>query len=187
MNWLVRRIFFSLLLLIGIELVTHAQGNINAMEYFIDNGDLGVGANTSIPITNGATISESFVIPKADFPGIGFHTIYFRIQDAGGQWSLSESRSFYVSESNLTTQADIVNVEYFIDTDPGSGSGISLGAFASNTVTLNPIIPTNGLPTGFHVLYTRSLDSDGIWSNLESRSFYISQSDCSLRFLLYKS
>lgn len=164
------------LLIAGASYTSIAQGDINAMEYFIDDGDVGIGANTPIPITNGAVVTESFSIPTASL-SVGFHTVYFRVQDLGGQWSISNSRTFFVSTSNLTIQANIVDVEYFIDTDPGYGSGTSLGPLASTIVNLNTIIPTSGLNPGFHTFNTRALDSDGLWGDIESRSFYVSQSD----------
>jgi len=176
MKSLIKYCLFSCLILGGISTRSMAQGNINAMEYFIDDQDLGVGANPTIPITGGATVTESFTITTSGL-SVGFHTVYFRVQDLGGQWSISNSRNFYVSASNLTTQANIVDVEYYIDNDPGVGGATSLGVFSSTTVNLTPTIPTSALPAGFHTINTRALDSDGIWGDLESRSFYISESD----------
>jgi len=176
MKHIIKHCLILSLMLLGVSTVSIAQGDINAMEYFIDDGDLGVGANSPILITNGAVVTESFVLPTSGL-SVGFHTVYFRVQDVGGQWSVSNSRSFYVSASNLTTQANIVDVEYFIDNDLGVGAGTSLGPFSSTTVNLTPTIPTSGLSAGFHTINTRALDSDGFWGDLESRSFYISPSD----------
>jgi gliding motility-associated-like protein len=145
------------------------------MEYYIDT-DPGVGLASPIAITSGATITESFILPTAALPE-GFHTVYFRVLDVNGVWSMSESRSFYVSASNLTTQSNVVAVEYYIDTDPGYGGGISLPLTAATNVNLTPIIPTAVLPAGFHTIYIRALDSDGFWGESESRSFYVSASN----------
>jgi gliding motility-associated-like protein len=144
------------------------------MEYYIDT-DPGVGLASPIAITSGATITESFLLTAA-LPE-GFHTVYFRVLDVNGVWSMSESRSFYVSASNLTTQSNVVAVEYYIDTDPGYGAGISLPLTAATNVNLTPIIPTAVLPAGFHTIYIRALDSDGFWGEPESRSFYVSASN----------
>lgn len=176
MKKLITYCFLSFLLLASVSHLSTAQGDIQAYEYFIDDGDLGVGANTAVAITQGANITESFVVPTSALP-VGFHTLHIRVQDLGGVWSMQESRSFYVSASNLTTQANVADVEYFVDTDPGYGNGTSLGPFASATITINPTIPTSALAAGFHVLYVRALDSDGVWGNVESRSFYVSQSN----------
>jgi gliding motility-associated-like protein len=167
--------YFLLLLLSVLSQSASAQGDIIAMEYFIDI-DPGVGAGIPVPITNGAIITETFTIATSALP-TGFHTAYFRIQDLGGQWSMSESRSFFVGSSNLIAQANIVDIKYFIDIDPGYGGGTSLGPFATPTLTTNQTIATSALLEGFHVFYTRALDSDGVWGNTESRPFYISASD----------
>ena len=164
-----------LLLLVLFYQVTIAQVDINAMEYFIDT-DPGIGSGISIPVTTGSTITESFTVATSALSE-GFHTLYIRVQDLNSVWSITESRSFYVSASRLDTQADIQLVEYFIDTDPGIGAGTSLSLTVATDVIVNDIISTSALPAGFHTLYTRSQDSDGIWGNLESRSFYISPSN----------
>lgn len=168
---------FSFLVATGIN--ANAQGDILVMEYFIDT-DPGVGAGIPIPITSGPNITESFTITTNALP-VGFHTAYFRTQDFGGQWSVSESRSFYVGASSLITQANIADIEYFIDADPGYGGGISLGPFASPTITTNQTVSTSALPEGFHVFYTRALDSDGVWGNTEPRPFYITASDLTVQ------
>ena len=161
---------FFLITFFAIRLM--AQADITAMEYFIDI-DPGVGLATDVPITPGAVVSESFVVPISTLP-VGFHTIYFRVFELdSNRWSLSESRSFYVSPTDLTIQADIVAVEYFIDTDPGVGAGTSLPLVAATTVNINSIIPTSALLHGFHTLYIRALDADGVWGESESRSFFI--------------
>ncbi len=172
-----RYLRYSLILLVFSGFVEKAQTqDISALEYYIDDGDLGAGLNTPLPTSGGASILETFTIPTSSLSE-GFHTLYIRIQDLSGQWGVPESRTFYISASNLTTQATVVDIEYFIDSDPGYGNGISLGPFTSTNVATSPIIPTSGLAAGFHVFYTRALDSDGTWGNLESRSFYVSESD----------
>ena len=171
-----RYCIISTVVFLSLGFTALAQVNISGtMEYFIDT-DPGVGLATPLVITPGATITESLVLPTSALP-VGFHTVYFRVLDVNSVWSMSESRSFYISASNLATQSNIVAVEYFIDTDPGYGAGISLPLTAATNVNLTPTIPTSALPAGFHSLYIRALDSDGIWGDLESRSFFISQSN----------
>ena len=176
MRSLIKYCYLTILLVGGWGYFAQAQV-IDDMEYFIDDGDLGVGSNPKVAISPGATITESFTVPTAAL-SVGFHTIYFRTHEQiSDLWSISESRSFYISASNSTTQASIIDVEYFIDADPGYGAGTRLSPAAATTVTLTPTIPAATLPPGFHTLYIRSLDSDGIWGVMESRSFYVSPSD----------
>ena len=71
--------------------------------------------------------------------------------------------------------ANIVSAEFFIDNDPGVGNGTSLNVGASGgTVNFVASIPTTSLIPGFHTLFIRTKDDDGMWGLLESRGLYIS-------------
>lgn len=169
-----------ILLIISLIAPLLLKAQIDKIEYYIDN-DPGFGLATDVFTTGGFNIDENFTVPTAVIATVGFHTLVVRSRDVSGTWSVQESRSFYVSASNLTTQANIVDVEYFIDTDPGYGAGTSLGAFAVTNLDINSVIPTNTLPAGFHVLYLRAQDSDGTWGDVESRSFYVSASNLTIQ------
>lgn len=159
-----------------IGLSATAQVNITNVEYFIDS-DPGVGTATPIPavFSPATTINETFTIPTSSLAA-GFHTLVIRAQDQNAIWSVQESRVFYVSQLNVTTQANITDIEYFLDSDPGVGNGTVLSGFSSNTVTASPLVSTSTLTAGFHVLFVRAMDSDGVWGNLEFRPFYIAPS-----------
>lgn len=169
------RTYIALICLLFTAIIAFGQANINRMEYFIDT-DPGIGNGIAVPVTFASNITETLTVPTSALPA-GFHTIYFRVQDDNNEWSISESRSFYVSESNLTIQAQVQAMEYFIDTDPGIGTGTPIPIASATDILINQTIPTSALPAGFHVLYIRSRDSDGIWGNVESRSFYVSQNN----------
>lgn len=64
----------------------------------------------------------------------------------------------------------IVRGEYFFDTDPGIGNGISF-TFPSvaDSVETNLTILSTGLSLGLHVLYIRTLNDIGSWSFSEAR------------------
>lgn len=172
-----RKFRYLVLFLIGfitIQYKAHSQ-DISAMEYFIDS-DPGIGMANSISITGGANIDETFTINTSSLP-VGFHRIVFRVQDLNGIWSISNSRNFYVSASNLSTTADISDLEYFIDLDPGFGNGTPISISTSSNIDINSIISTATLSVGFHRLHVRAQDSDGLWSNISTRSFYIANSN----------
>lgn len=79
----------------------------------------------------------------------------------------------YFINLNATAQT-LLRAEYFFNTDPGIGNAtpITLSANTGNLVfTTN--IPTGALPQGFHHLAIRVKETDGRWSNFESRGFYI--------------
>ena len=164
-------------LLIIIPFCLKAQVDIIAAEYYIDN-DPGIGSGTPISITSGATINTSFMASTSALAE-GFHMLVIRVQDMNTDWSVQESRAFYVSASALTTQANIVAMEYYLDTDPGTGSGVSIPIVPSTNQDVTTTIPTSSLTAGFHSLTIRTLDSDGFWSVQESRGFYVSQSQLS--------
>ena len=75
--------------------------------------------------------------------------------------------------SGLSFAQTIQKVEYFIDTDPGFGSGINVPITGGSTVTANLSIPLSlGLPSGFHKFYIRAKNSNGIWSMVNAQNFF---------------
>jgi hypothetical protein len=70
---------------------------------------------------------------------------------------------------------NVSKIEYFIDTDPGFGSGNNSITFAplnDITVTNTPISLT-GLNNGVHRLYMRSRNTTGGWSHTNINTFFI--------------
>lgn len=147
--------------------------NIVAAEYFFDN-DPGTGAGNPITITTPGTIVQfSTAVPTAALSP-GFHTLAIRTRDAGNQWSLFETRAFYIS-SVASSPGQLIAAEYFIDTDPGTGNGVPLAIGpAGNVINFTANIPTASLGSGFHFLAIRTRSADGHWSLFEARGFYTS-------------
>lgn len=146
--------------------------NVKAAEFFID-ADPGNGNGTAIPVaTIGATTSFVAAIPTTGLTN-GFHNLIIRTKNELGQWGLGENRVFYISST--ANAADITAAEFFIDTDPGTGNATTLAIGASGAV-VNFIasIPTASLANGFHNLFIRTKDSQGIWGHFENRVFYVS-------------
>ena len=71
------------------------------------------------------------------------------------------------------SESPILAIEYFIDTDPGVGKGTSLNTAGGLTVSesFNIVLPT--LTAGFHNLFFRTKNADGIWGMYEGRVFYV--------------
>lgn len=136
-------------------------------EYFFDN-DPGFGNGSIINNTNLNQPFE-FLIDIEDLDP-GFHRFYIRIKDEG-KWSHTISKGIYVFESNILL-ADIVEAEYFIDTDPGFGNGskLPLQQLNSNYI-FEDLIDTKDLAIGQHLLYIRSKNSLGQWSPTQITSF----------------
>ncbi len=64
--------------------------------------------------------------------------------------------------------------EYFFDSDPGVGNGIPLAVTGNDEDLIqHASISTTGLSMGFHIIGIRFLRKDGIWTQTESRGFFI--------------
>ena len=68
---------------------------------------------------------------------------------------------------------NIIQAEYFFDTDPGVRNGTPISFASGNPATFTTTISTTGLAGGHHLLFVRTKGSDGIWSLYEPQGFYI--------------
>jgi hypothetical protein len=149
---------------------TWAQ-QIISTEYFFDS-DPGVGMGTKVLVSNPQdSVDVSFNIPL-NFTSNGFHKLALRTENVNGTWSLNEIRTFFVFNNQVAfLTGKVMSYEYFIDTDPGLGKGTK-GAIADTAdITFN--IPLTGLAPGFHIAGIRLFDSNNLWSENETRIFYI--------------
>ena len=150
------------------------NSNINRAEYFIDN-DPGTGSGISINIaTAGSTIIQNTAISIGSLSQ-GFHRLVIRVCNLNGTWSEQLSSLFYVlPPAPALANAIITKAEYFVDTDPGVGNGISIPSFTSGASVSSAFnIPLNTLSQGFHRLCVRVRDANGVWSEHLSSLFYI--------------
>jgi len=149
---------------------------IVAAEYFIDT-DPGVGNATEIPTAGGAIIGESVAIPTNGLTA-GFHHIFVRTQNAEGRWSMYEKRRFLIQDpvDDLEFPPNkIVELEYFVDTDPGVGNGISIAVDTPvRLLELTELmLSTGGVGVGMHTLFMRARNEVGIWSPEVSAPFEV--------------
>lgn len=70
-------------------------------------------------------------------------------------------------------QSTITTAEYFIDTDPGFGSGTPVSVSPASSVSANFDVELSGLEPGIHFLHTRVKNSDEKWSLYSRKLFYI--------------
>jgi len=145
-------------------------GNINNIEYFFDSKPefgSGIALTGFTPAVNinafNGTVNLTGVPP-------GFHRIYFRSKDADGKWSFSNYAFFDNYNLPLYPTApaapgDITQIEYFIDSNPGFGSGTQIPFTPGTNISgLNANINITGLQQGVHRFYIRSKDVNGKWS-----------------------
>lgn len=74
--------------------------------------------------------------------------------------------------SSLWAQPNIIQAEYFFDTDPGFGNGVAISVTPSPNLTLSFTPSIAALADGFHNLYVRGKDANGNWSGVQVRSFF---------------
>jgi len=140
---------------------------LTGAEYFFDT-DPGFGNAIPISITAGATIDVAFAANSAAL-GVGMHILAVRMRDANGDWGMPAYTPFYIDQSRTITK-----LEYFFDTDPGSGNGTAI-AVNPATDALDEVynMTSSALPIGSHNLHVRVAGQNNFWSLPESFSFSV--------------
>jgi hypothetical protein len=149
------------------------SSNIVAAEYFFDT-DPGVGNGNSLNVTPGANVNTTLPIPLGTL-GTGFHKLYLRTKDNLNHWSHCDERSFYVYP-NPVFSSNIVAAEYFINTDPGVGNGISIPLSPAALVNGCAYVDLSSVPAGTHTITIRVKDNLGHWSVNETRTVTVTSS-----------
>jgi hypothetical protein len=81
---------------------------------------------------------------------------------------------------SISKGQNISHVEYFFNTDPGTGNGTAITGFSpDDTLTIMASISTIGLNVGFHTLGVRVKDTNNRWSLLGRHGFVILQAPVS--------
>jgi len=147
---------------------------LNRIEYFMDT-DPGFGLATAISGVSGTAISDqSFTVPLSAPLTDGFHFLTVRARDAGNRWSTVMVRPFYKETLPTSASVNIVAMEYFIDADPGFGSGSAITGFTLGTAVSRAItIGLGSVATGAHKLTIRARDANGNWGVVGIRDFFV--------------
>ncbi len=169
-----RRLYLLLLALLSTGWAASAE-SIRRFEVFIDTDPgIGAGATYLVPAASQADTvlrSLSVSVPAGIAPGK--HTLYIRsygdTSASNGKWSTVQAQTFWVPEN-------IIAAERFFDNDPGFGAGTPVTvATQRDTVLLTASVPTTGLSSGWHILYTRTKTNAGRWSAVQGRSFFVEE------------
>lgn len=150
----------------------NALANISAVEYFIDN-DPGFGSGTSVSFATNANVNQSFQISLPPNLTEGFHFLSLRAKDANNKWSVVGVRPFYKQSLPNNTLPNIVALEYFIDTDPGFGSGTPVALTAGTNVSKDFLLNLGSLSNGSHTLLLRAKDANNKWSLVSIKDFTV--------------
>ena len=161
---------FTILVFVCLLNSIHGQ-EIVGIEYHID----------SIPVNEDGTplnlgqssqqIEQTFNVDLSSI-GNGVHSIYIRVKNNAGIWSLYEKKTFYVMEG--FSNPEITEIEYCFDSIPANGSGtqLNLGQSASQ-IEQSYTIDLGAVGTGIHTLYIRTRDNQGVWSLYQKKTFYV--------------
>jgi hypothetical protein len=143
-----------------------AQTDITRVEYYIDV-DPGWGNGTSLSFAAGVQLANLPINIDPSTLSSGVHQLGVRAQDANGKWSLDNRWLFFKPYSNTTSAAPMPNLsyaEYYIDSDPGYGKGISVAVNGTNAGNLLINIDPATLTSGIHQFGFRAKDANGAWS-----------------------
>jgi hypothetical protein len=147
--------------------------NIVAMEYFID-ADPGYGLATSVAVTAGSPLTQNFTVALPNTVTDGFHFLSIRAKDANNKWSVVAVRPFYKEVIPATAIPNVTAMEYFIDADPGYGSGTALSFTAGSPVTISFAANLASLAVGTHKVSVRAKDTNNKWSIVGVKDFVVS-------------
>lgn len=145
---------------------------ISQIEYFFDT-DPGYGNGTQVVYAADGSGTAILNLNLASMSA-GVHTIYVRVKDNNGSWSLTHVRPFVIMPDLGTNTATISRIEYFIngpDPGPNNATSVSFSPVGGKDVSAFFDVTLDGLANGTHNLYARVLDSEGRWSPLRSVSF----------------
>ena len=161
-------------LLLAIVLCCGSKGlgqSLTAAEYFI-NTDPGIGNGKAITITPDSAIDVSFSISLTGLTK-GFNQLFIRVKDQNNNWSITDSKSFFIDSGLTATAVPLTAAEYFIDTDPGVGKATAFAVTTGDSLNMLLNVPTSTLSTGFHQLFIRVKDQNNNWSIADQHVFYI--------------
>jgi len=144
--------------------------DITAMEYYFDT-DPGYGSGTQITISPDTEINDKVASISVAGLSKGVHTLFVRSKNELGEWSLSNTKTILIANPKVVT--DIVDIEYYFDTDPGYGMGTAISLTElPDIMDLNSIVSVASLSTGIHHLFVRSKNSSGKWSLDYQKAFF---------------
>ena len=135
------------------------------VEYFIDK-DPGFGQGIEIKKTESEKIDFVAELEKL---GIGPHILYIRSMDSEFKWTQTKNIPFFINAEK--NEKSLSRVEYFIDKDPGLFNGVEIKSVDGEKSEFT--IPCTDIQAGGHLLYIRSIDSDGYISTVKTVPFYM--------------
>ncbi len=145
---------------------------ITKLEYYIDI-DPGYGLGIQISISPDSTVNIFETIDLSTTT-LGFHLLGIRAMDENGVWGTTHTHRFHVADKSFTEPStDVVEVEYFFNTDDGYGEGISLTITPDSMLHIMPLIDLSSATPGFNLLGIRAKDAEGHWGTTHTHRFHV--------------
>lgn len=148
--------------------------NIVQGEYFFDQDNgFGAAGNVAFEITDAP--SATLTLDPVSLTGLdpGVHTLGIRTKDENGRWSHTNFTSVLIVEPPPPVE-NLVQVEYFLDQDPGWNAGDTAWQGATTDLQQETFTADLGaVDPGVHTLFLRSRTADGRWSHTNHTSVLV--------------
>ncbi len=145
------------------QLIPVQVPDIVKVEYFIDH-DPGFGMGNDVSFVNDTNNLDLAFSIDIESLSQGFHKLFIRAKDSRGKWSLVQFQPLY-KQFIHDSLPELVEVEYFFDTDPGEGNGLTVPFSPTAHIPfLAWSLNLGGISYGQHMLYVRTKDEYGKWS-----------------------
>ncbi|MBX7053090.1 MAG: T9SS type A sorting domain-containing protein [Flavobacteriales bacterium] len=151
-----------------IHVVGSSMQELVDAEFFF-NDDPGFGNGNTIDLSDLAGDTD-YQLPVGNL-STGVHALYFRVKDAKGIWSLYDKEIIVIT--NPVGPNDLVQAEYYFDTDPGQGLATPLIIPQQAIVDGDFQIDIPGNLTGTHTVCIRVKNGEGLWSAVSCQTFTI--------------
>lgn len=152
--------------------IANTSSQIDGLEYFFDT-DPGIGNGQTIALSPTDSAVHMALIPVGSLSP-GLHRLHIRAKNTDDIRSHIRTQLFFVTPAQ-SGSTGIVAAEYFIDADPGMGSGVPIAinpATDSFSHSWMLALPPS-LTSGNHILTMRVRNEQGIWSHFRTDSFAV--------------
>lgn len=147
------------------------ENDIQAAEYFVDS-DPGVGNATPLTVISNDSVVTAFVLNNPAL-SVGFHKVYVRYRDQTNRWGRANGSFFYVAPLPNYAAFDLVQAEYFWNSDPGIGSANPLAILPDDSTGGSIAVTLEGFSPGVQKLYARYRDQNGRWGKAIGQLQYL--------------
>ena len=115
--------------------------------------------------------------PQHIYSNPGIYKVSLVVGDEQDMQDTEEKYNYIVVSSDVenTSNINIVTIEYFFDTDPGYGNGLSIPITPANTIDIKTTLDVSHLEPGLHRLYVRAKDEEGQWGIVQSRPVLVTK------------